>query len=867
MGKFLTVDLNGWLDHVVDGGKARAIGFRTCMLKHEDVWLVGDRALSAARFELSSQHSCSGDAEPQLMNMGDALKAAAGEGNCAEEDRAALPNALWQLVEETTKSGQQPLHLAIVIPDNPLFGTPTVRPGTGKTSLETLHETFVRARPNKLRRCRFELVWRSVAALKAAMGKDGLGEAAGAVLVINVDRSICWNVLELRPWPPNGHAGNPLCIVRRPEMQECEEGESWAARRIVEAWKELEEQRVLDITHAVRMNDFSDLCRLSRAVGPGDIEAICRWTRLAELLATDMPLNSLEKLGIHLKGPENQCWPTRPANSTIHGNWQTILGFPSAPKVEGFLPHALENSIRMFRDGNDVKPLGIVVESPVEGKMTAGLVKLVRQTAGPLLHVWSVTCAATALAADTLAVQLGQKQDSPAWLDHVPCIEMRVRDPEGDTRGWKQVIKADEAIPAGKTYKSKLNKERRVSLAPGIEHIHIHLRRGRERNWDERYSGRNTGHTIQPSDHEMVIEPRATVRPLSGAAQIEFAEHLPNGATPILAAPINWGEMAVSEPEELRSIPELYIFKASKGGWNDLKPLLKRVVDAGEGNTDHTLRDALYMCTKQQWQGNLFPLGSDGRPPRADDRRQHESDRKLLAEATRLLSDDLKRFVDCDTPNQWKGKKVNRLHLPLTWLFTGCPRDVVRVLLDAMVNPEGRIARRLRINLWPSKWSIYQGVGRAVQDEAALRTVFDDLICRWEQSQGQQRDQCLLAAVSHPMARRVVVRNLLKEDEERFERVKRFFDRHLEILFEKAHDTRKKQLDLRYITMGYRGLCQIRHSNPDWFPVDNCHAKMTHDRLCRVSEMATGAFVRELVTKTAPYIIGEGNDPTMPGGF
>ncbi|MCY4541313.1 MAG: hypothetical protein OXB95_02795, partial [Rhodobacteraceae bacterium] len=751
-----------------------------------------------------------------------------------------------------------------------LFGTPTVRPGTGKTSLETLHETFVRARPIKLRGCRFELVWRSVATLKAAMGKDGLGEAAGAVLVINVDQSVCWNVLELRPWPPNGHAGNPLCIVRRPEMQECEEGESWAARRIDGVRKELEKQRVLDITHGERIRDLSDLCRL-RAVDQGDIEAICRWTRLAELLATDMPANSLERLGIHPKGPENQCWPTRPANSTTSGNWQKIWGCPSAPKVEGFLPHALENSIRMFRDGNDVKPLGIVIENPVGEKMTAGFAELVRQTAGPL-HVWSVTCAATALAADTLAGQLGRKRNPPAWLDHVPCIEMRVRDPECDTEAiWNQVIKADEAIPAGKIYISELNMERRVSLAPGIEHIHLHLRRGRDGNWDERYSGRNTGHTIQPSDHEMVIEPRAKVRPLSGEAQIEFAEHLPNGATRTLEASrtaIKWSEMAGTKPKELSSIPELYIFKASTVGWNELKPLLKRVVDAGEGKTGHTLRDELYMCTKQQWQGNLFPLGSDGRPPRADDRRQHEFDRKLLAEATARLSDDLKRFVNCDSPHQWTDMEVNRLHLPLTWLFTGCPEDVVGVLLKAMVNPEGRIGQRLRINLWPSKWSIYQGVGRAVQDEAALRTLFDLLICRWEQSQGQQLDKCLLAAVSHPMARRVVVRNLLKEDRERFERVRRFFDSHLEVLFENAQGNQTiSRLDLRYIAMGYRGLCQIRYSNPDWFPVDNCHAEMTHDRLCRVSEKVTGAFVRDLVAKTAPYIIGKGKNPAVPGGF
>ena len=66
--------------------------------------------------------------------------------------------------------------------------------------------------------------------------------------------------------------------------------------------------------------------------------------------------------------------------------------------------------------------------------------------------------------------------------------------------------------------------------------------------------------------------------------------------------------------------------------------------------------------------------------------------------------------------------------------------------------------------------------------------------------------------------------------------------------------------------MGYRGLCQIRYGNRDWFPVDGKNAKDASNKLHEARNIR-GVFERSLVDVTAPYLIGKGVDPTMPGGF
>ena len=843
MSRFVTVDLNGWLDHLIDvGGEARALGFRSSLYRLEDTWLFGAQALAAAREARKNT---------PLVDAFDALIAAATQEICVSAEREALPTALWRLVVEANRKSDDVAHLALVIPDGRYFGAPRVRKATGMTALETLYRELERARPPALATSRIELVWRSVAALKAVLAQGELGDAPGSVLVISVNRRTYWTVLKLRHWPRSGRGGGPLYIARGATMEECEEPEAWTVRR-------------------------AETVRSALAQQGGDLQAISRWTRWTEILATDMRPQSLATLGIDADTIEHRSWPA-PGE-----RWTVCPDPPAITWGEASLPPALESRIELFRNGEEGKPIAIVVESPAGVEMVSGFDGAIRKLAGGI-RILRVMGANTARAAADLANALGRDRDAPAWLDEVPGIELGVRKRPTDNSTqtqteWMTVIPGNESIPAGETYHTQADLARRVTLAPGIEHVHLRLRRGQEEAWDERYSEGSNGFTIRPSDHVRIVEPLARVRPLSGEARIEIVEHLRDGRTEALSgsrASTRWSEMSKTPPLALRSIPELYIFEAKEDGWGKLERLLHQVVkDAGSGKgVTLELKNQLYKCTQEQWNVRKFPLGSDGQPPRgdppstSDSRRQRES-RILLAESTAALLSGFEyslRNREGLTPYA-----ANRLHLPLTWLFTGCPGRTVEILLDAIVNPEGVEGCVLHMHAKYSAWSIYQGVGRAVRSMEMLQTIFDVLIGRWENEGGMQQDKFLLATVTHPMARRVAVRRVLNESRERFERAKRFLDRHLDNLLEGIHDTRPRgkepRIELRYVTMGYRGLCQVRYAHPDWFPVDGNHARETFTKLCKASSLGRG-FERDLVDRTAPYLIGEGDDPTMPGGF
>ncbi len=838
MTQFVTLDVNGWLDHLVDeDGEARALGFRSCLYQHKDIWLFGAQALSAAR-----------DARTRatLIDAIDALAYAAGHGKCPPQNRSALPAALWQLVTEAARRTDNPAHLALVIPDGRYLGTPNVQEDTGKTALETLHYALIEARPTTLTRSRVELVWRSVAALKAVMDRGEIGDKPGTVLVISVNRRIFWTVLELRAWPSSSTSTGPMHIVRKPVMDDCEENEAWTARR----------------TQATRTTLVDQ--------GAKDLEAIHRWTRYVEILATGMSQKALAELGIDVNAIEHRSWPI------AGGTWAVGRDAPSIQWAKASLPPALMQRIENFRSQTEGTPLAIVVESPVGVEMTVGFEALVRELAAGI-RIFRVTGADTARAASRLADVLGRDPQAPAWLDEVTGIDLEVRkrvstDGKETDTSWMSVVPRNEAIPAGETYHTRPHEDRRVTLAPGIEHIHLHLRRGNEGAWDERYSGWSTGHTIRPSDHVRIVEPLARVRPLSEEARLEIVEHLPNGTVEALAASrssIKWSDMATDRPEAFHSIPELYIFEASQEGWNDLKPLLKRVVDAGEEEINYQLKDDLYTCTQNQWNERKFPLGSDGQPPRTNDPQQHQASLRLLRESTDALLRDLESRIS--SRKKLKPATANRLHMPLTWLFTSCPERTVEVLLDAIENPQGKGGRTLHIDNPYSAWSIYSGVGRAARSEDSLRTIYDTLIGEWESTGGQKQDKFLLAAVTHPMARRIAVSKVLNENEERFQRVKRFLHRQLENLLKGVHDQRPRRngepsIELRYITMGYRGLCQVRYANPKWFDAHGEDAKEIYNMLLGASKFGR-EFERNLVERTAPYLIGEGLDPSMPGGF
>jgi len=833
MRNFITFDLNGWFDHFLPlEGEAKPLGNRSCFFNYDNsAWLVGNQALSLARI----RHSSLG-----LIEAYTALEHSAGLGHCTEENRNALPKSLWQLVKDSAKHEVQPPHLAVVIPDGSLLGKLELE--NGKTKLDRFYETLFTNRPNELSRSRLELIWRSVATLKAIMDK-GLIHGTGFVFVINVNRTLSWTVLEICRWP-RGNPNGTRRIVRRPIMDDCDADESWTQKRLDEAENTINQ------------------------MGQYNVDEIQSLSRMLDIMATGMSPNSWEKYGIDVNELEFRSWPT------ASGDWEIIPEIPRVNFGKSVLPKKLTERISKFVNGEEGKPLGVVIESPVGTEMTDDMSSLVKQITNSLA-IWRVSGNDVINASGTLAQELGQNHDKPAWLDEVPAIDLRIK----KGKGYKKIkiIPKNKAVPAGETYRSKPNKKHQVLIASGIEHIHLHFsRRTYTKNpkWEKRYSSKETGHTIYPSDHVRHVNALVRVRPLSGEARIEIIEQCPDGTTEAIASTrkgAKWSEMSSEKPEALRSIPDLYIFKASRIAWEELKNVLEKFKDIHPGTIDKMtmeLANEIFKCTQKQWEDGQFPLGSDGQPPRSKTPENHEYDMKLLRHATNILVKNLGYYIQSGSvvSELKEEKEINLLHLALTWLFTGCSDDVVDILLKAMMEPNGNVGRILKMNKYPSKWAIYSGFGRTVRHKEHLRLAFDHLLCEWENKSNGKLDRTILAAITHPMARRVDVRTVLNEDKNRFDRVKSFLDQQLRSYLIKKKDslpTNRPSLELRYIVMGYRGLCQIRYKNPDWFPVEGDEIRKIY-KLINKAKKYGNKFEKGLIKKSAPFLIGKGKNPIMP---
>ena len=847
MTRFLTFDFNGWLDYIVDqNDETRSLGFRSCFHKHNSYWLMGAQAHSAARYKKSFSSSTTVDAIQ-------ALKCSAGlEPTLPEWDgNPPLTSALWKSIEETSRIADESINLALVISDDKGLGSSKISNEKGITKLETLHSSLDDARPAKLLQSRIELIWRSVAVVQAVLNQGNLPDFEGHVLVISVNERITWRVIELRRWQSNSKYEKKIRIVRSPYTGN---GDNSAASGEF-SW----------IT-----GDRYSNGRKSSAI---DIEKFTQWTRWAEILATDASPKTLQQLGIDPDGIEHRSWAKSEGKKV---RWQTVaptfsVGIGSTEMIQSKLFEVVENFTCYHFD----KDIPIIIENPI-GEIVARKIEPCVQNLDTRVEIFHVSGPETVEAASKLAKVLVDENhpDGPAWLDSVPEIQLEVRNKQsngnaGAETQWITVVSGDQAIPAGKVYLSPEEKNKRITLAPGIEQVHLHLRRGDE------LEGGYTRHPIVPSDYIKLVEPMARVRPLSSVAQIEFIEHLRNGKVADLsgaAASIKWQDLEKDRPLELRSIPELFIFEASCAGWLALEPVLTQIANLPDDNIPYKLLDDLYKITNEQWKERVFPLGSDGLPPWNCGQNPNNSIKLLKAATNKLLKNLVNNVIQ---QNDIKKRHANRLHMGITWLFTVCPDKVVDILLDSILNPNEKAGQTLYVNDAYSAWSIYSGVGRATQSEELLRRIYDDLILIWETNGEQKQDKFLLAAVSHPLARRVAARRVLCEDRDRFERVKRFLEQQLDNLISGNFDTRpggkpQPSTELRYILMGFRGLCQVRYRYLHWFPVDGEDANRVHEKFMQVqqsSRFKIRPFESCLLKSTVPYLIGEGEDPTMPGGF
>ena len=372
MSDFVTFDINGYLDHVVfPNTEAKTLGFRSCLYKHEGVWLFGAQALAAARKER---------AQTPLRDAIDALANAAGKGNIDSETSQALPSALWQLAMDTFKSTESVPHLAVVIPDGRYLGSQAVSKATGKTTLETLYYAFVNARPSTLRLSRIEFVWRSVATARAILDRGSLGSEPGSILVIGVNRRVFWTTLELRLWTRDDNSEKPLRIVRKPVSCDCDETESWIHSKVESVRSALAKQ------------------------GRHDLDAVYHWTRYLETASSGLSENSLAKIGLPPNALENRSWPT------LKGTWGIMQGSLPDWFHQGSLPVKLKKRISEFCNGQEGKPLGIVIENPAGSEMTADFEALVKRLANEEIEIFRVTGPETTLAAQT---SLGTSMTKP----------------------------------------------------------------------------------------------------------------------------------------------------------------------------------------------------------------------------------------------------------------------------------------------------------------------------------------------------------------------------------------------------------------------------------------------------------------------
>ncbi|MCY4260888.1 MAG: hypothetical protein OXC91_11560, partial [Rhodobacteraceae bacterium] len=586
---------------------------------------------------------------------------------------------------------------------------------------------------------------------------------------------------------------------------------------------------------------------------------IHQWIRLAEVMAADASEDSWRKIGIDPNGLEHRTW------LESGDQWMQLTESQTLRSTEPHIPERLRRRVAEFCGQSNRSPLGILIERPAPKGMTDAFADGLREISGDV-NIFHVSGAECAVAASMLARELGRDSQRPAWLDAVPPIEIEIRKKNNPGTRWPGIISENERIPAGELYVSRDRDDQTVGIAPGVNEICLHLRRGSPRK--EKYSRV----PIRPSEHRRHVRAIARTRPLSGEVQIQIVEDHDDGQHRPVSR-VRWSELHSEKPKSLMSIPELYIFPANEDKWQELERLLREVVqrDAWGQKIPIDLKDRLYVTTQGQWKRGEFPLGSDGKPPRFKDSSRYKAVCRLLKESTDILTRDLENYVRNGDGTGLDDKSVNRLHMALTWLFVGCPELPVKILLEAIRSPGGSEGRALRMMARPGyvAWSIYSGFGRAVKGEAELRVAFDELITRWERDRNGEQDRFLLAAVTHPLARRLSATNVLNEDRDRFERVKGFLDRHLENLMDNRCDRRaggkRPSLELKYITMGYRGLCQVRYKNPEWFPTDSESAKRIHAQLLEAT--AERNRNQELVEKSAPYLIGEGEDPTMPYGF
>ncbi len=73
-----------------------------------------------------------------------------------------------------------------------------------------------------------------------------------------------------------------------------------------------------------------------------------------------------------------------------------------------------------------------------------------------------------------------------------------------------------------------------------------------------------------------------------------------------------------------------------------------------------------------------------------------ENTQQLLGEVQEILLKELETSIEAG--ECLKSEDANRLHLCLTWMFTGCPEEVTGILLNAALDPQSKTGEALVIS-------------------------------------------------------------------------------------------------------------------------------------------------------------------------
>ena len=219
------------------------------------------------------------------------------------------------------------------------------------------------------------------------------------------------------------------------------------------------------------------------------------------------------------------------------------------------------------------------------------------------------------------------------------------------------------------------------------------------------------------------------------------------------------------------AIPLLYVFEADVGAWLQLESHLAKLRDwwrddRTEGPQIVALYQELYKIFNSKWKDLQYPIDSAGDPPWVRDPDPAKA-KAIERERRRLVNDAMEAMVGrfeevlAGQRTVKKGATLNRVHTVPTWMFTNAPDSLALRLASglACATDEGRtVADRLGLDNDFSTWAAYSGIGRSTNSDSALGTVWETLLGCWD---GTTPDKFLLAAISHPMGRRMETTELL----------------------------------------------------------------------------------------------------------